>query len=634
MTYQVFARKWRPRQFGDMIGQSHVVKALTNALDNDRLHHAYLFTGMRGVGKTTIARVFAKSLNCEVNGVSANPCGECPTCVDIEAGRFFDLIEVDAASRTRVDETRELLENVPYAPSSGRYKVYLIDEVHMFSNHSFNALLKTLEEPPAHVKFILATTDPQKVPVTILSRCLQFSLKRIPEHDLVAYLGQLLDAESIQWEEPALVHIARASEGSVRDSLSLVEQAAAFGGGSVITSEVEAMLGRMSPGRVFDLVDAVASGDGAVVMQQVESLSEYAPDYALLLKEIMTVLHQVAVCQVTKAKPSGLYADRIGALASGQSAADIQLYYQIGLHGRRDMPYSVDAQTALEMTLLRMVAFKPAIGGDTPPASQPGPVGAVTGSGVTHAATPAAAVSQVANTPAVKSKPPSDSPSAATASQRGSDSAGANTGTADTNKPASNKPATNKPATNKPATNKPATVQPSPAAANPKKTASDKASASQANTGDVNADTEEPALADSDFTAERWPSIVESLGLNGMPKQLAKHTALHRLDADRLELLLTPGHDHLNGPRFLQRLETAVSQRIGRPLKVSITASETAVVTPAALEQQQADNALQSARDSIRTDPVVKAIVDTVDGVVDEASVEPVSQTSVQPDTH
>ena len=630
MTYQVFARKWRPRQFGDMIGQSHVVKALTNALDHDRLHHAYLFTGMRGVGKTTIARVFAKSLNCEVNGVSANPCGECPTCVDIEAGRFFDLIEVDAASRTRVDETRELLDNVPYAPSSGRYKVYLIDEVHMFSNHSFNALLKTLEEPPAHVKFILATTDPQKVPVTILSRCLQFSLKRIPEHDLVAYLGKLLDAENIQWEEPALVHIARASEGSVRDSLSLVEQAAAFGGGSVTTSEVEAMLGRLSPGRVFDLVDAVASGDGVAVMQQVESLAEYAPDYALLLKEIMTVLHQVAVCQVTKAKPSGLYADRIVTLASGQSAADIQLYYQIGLHGRRDMPYSVDAQTALEMTLLRMVAFKPASVNNTPPlppAVNADVTVAAAANGVASAAASDAA-SDAAIAPADKSsKPPVDPVAAAKPPTRARPSAQSNAVTADATKRNAIKPQ---------AISSDAT-QLSPAEAKPKKNTSDQADSSRANTDNVKTNTDKlapTALTDSDFTAERWPSIVESLGLNGMPKQLAKHTALLRLESDRLQLLLTPGHDHLNGPRFLQRLETAVSQTIGRTLKISITASETAVVTPAALEQQQADNALQSARDSIRTDPVVKAIVDTVDGVVDEASVEPVSQTTVQPDTH
>jgi len=298
MSYQVLARKWRPHKFGDMIGQEHVLKALINALESDRLHHAYLFTGMRGVGKTTIARIFAKCLNCErATHVTAEPCGECATCQDIEAGRFFDLIEVDAASRTKVDETRELLDNVPYAPTSGRYKVYLIDEVHMFSTHSFNALLKTLEEPPSHVKFLLATTDPQKVPVTVLSRCLQFNLKRMVPARLADYLETILDAESIQHERSALDLIARAADGSVRDALSLVEQGAAYGQGSVQLAEVESMLGRVSVARLLDLLEALAGRDVQTLFDRVRQLAEYAPDFHELLGELLSLTHRIALLQ-------------------------------------------------------------------------------------------------------------------------------------------------------------------------------------------------------------------------------------------------------------------------------------------------------------------------------------------------
>jgi len=266
-----------------------------NALDTNRLHHAYLFTGMRGVGKTTIARILAKCLNCETNGVSSNPCGTCSACVDIDAGRFFDLIEVDAASNTKVEGTRELLENVPYAPASGRYKVYLIDEVHMFSTHSFNALLKTLEEPPEHVKFLLATTDPQKVPATVLSRCLQFNLKRMPSGLLTDYLSKILTEESIEHELPALDLIARASEGSVRDSLSLVEQAAATGEGAIRAIDVESMLGRVSTDRLLRLIDSLAEGDMASLFKQVDELAEYAPDFSELMGELLTLLHRIAM---------------------------------------------------------------------------------------------------------------------------------------------------------------------------------------------------------------------------------------------------------------------------------------------------------------------------------------------------
>ncbi len=362
MSYQVLARKWRPRTFHELVGQEHVVRALTNALDRQRLHHAFLFTGTRGVGKTTIARIFAKSLNCET-GISSTPCGQCSACQEIDAGRFVDLIEVDAASRTKVDETRELLENVQYAPSRGRFKVYLIDEVHMFSNHSFNALLKTLEEPPPHVKFLLATTDPQKLPVTILSRCLQFSLKRLPAGMIARYLQQVLDQEGILSEAVALQLIARAGDGSMRDALSLLDQAIAFGSGQVETTAVSTMLGSIDRRQVAALLEALAANDAPGLLQQVAALDENVPDYAAVLAELLSLLQQVAL---TQAAPDALADDEVAdptelrRFAELLPPEDVQLFYQIALLGRRDLPLAPDPRGGFEMTLLRMLCFRPA----------------------------------------------------------------------------------------------------------------------------------------------------------------------------------------------------------------------------------------------------------------------------------
>ena len=361
MSYQVLARKWRPRNFEEMVGQEHVLQALVNALDHDRLHHAYLFTGTRGVGKTTVARILAKCLNCE-QGVSSHPCGECASCIEIAEGRSIDLIEVDAASRTKVDETRELLENVPYAPSRCRYKVYLIDEVHMFSGHSFNALLKTLEEPPPHVKFLLATTDPQKLPMTVLSRCLQFNLKNMLPELIVEHLRQVLGQESVQFEEPALWLLARSASGSMRDALSLVDQAIAFGAGQLLEAEVRTMLGSVDLSFVYRLVQAVAEQDAALALHTVNDLSEHAPDYAGTLQEIVALLHRIAVAQVVPDAVDDSWgdADKVSSLAAAMSAEDAQLYYQVALNGRRDMAFAADLRSGLEMSLLRMIAFRPA----------------------------------------------------------------------------------------------------------------------------------------------------------------------------------------------------------------------------------------------------------------------------------
>ncbi|MEN8177603.1 MAG: DNA polymerase III subunit gamma/tau [Pseudomonadota bacterium] len=374
MSYQVLARKWRPQLFSQLVGQEHVVKALSNALDNDRLHHAYLFTGTRGVGKTTLARIFAKSLNCE-KGVSAIPCGVCSACREIDEGRFVDLLEVDAASRTKVDQTRELLENVPYAPVRGRYKVYLIDEVHMFSGSSFNALLKTLEEPPPHVKFILATTDPQKVPVTVLSRCLQFNLKRLTREQIEGQLRQILEQEKIGFDDESLSLLARGADGSMRDGLSLLDQAIAFGGGGVKAQDVRSMLGTIGGDPVYDLLSALSIGDGEALLQRVAELSELAADFSTVLQDLLALLHQLALVQMIPGlKPDDAFDDaKLAELSAALVPEDVQLFYQIGLAGQKELPLAPDPRSGFEMVLLRMLAFKPADTAGQAPKSRPEP---------------------------------------------------------------------------------------------------------------------------------------------------------------------------------------------------------------------------------------------------------------------
>ena len=361
MSYQVLARKWRPGNFSELVGQDHVQRALVNALDNDRLHHAYLFTGTRGVGKTTIARIFAKSLNCE-EGVSSTPCGKCSACEEISEGRFIDLIEVDAASRTKVEDTRELLENVQYAPTRGRYKVYLIDEVHMLSGHSFNALLKTLEEPPPHVKFLLATTDPQRLPVTILSRCLQFNLKSLTLPQITGQIDTILMQEQVESEEGAVRQLAIAANGSMRDALSLLDQAIAFGDGRLREDEVCTMLGTIDRDVVYRLLDALSQGDAALLLDEIDKADAFAPDYGALLADVVSVLQRIAIAQALPDAIDDSFGDRdaVLALADKLSAEDVQLYYQIGLIGRRDLPLSPEPRGGFEMVMLRMLAFRPA----------------------------------------------------------------------------------------------------------------------------------------------------------------------------------------------------------------------------------------------------------------------------------
>ncbi|MDV6328875.1 DNA polymerase III subunit gamma/tau [Idiomarina sp. Sol25] len=364
MSYQVLARKWRPSQFAEVVGQQHVLKPLEHALDKQRLHHAYLFTGTRGVGKTTIARILAKALNCE-QGITAMPCGKCSACLEIEQGRFVDLLEIDAASRTKVEDTRELLDNVQYRPTRGRYKVYLIDEVHMLSRHSFNALLKTLEEPPEHVKFLLATTDPQKLPVTILSRCLQFNLKALTNDDITQQLNYVLSQEQVQADSEALPLLARSARGSMRDALSLTDQAIAQGGGSVSLDSVRRMLGNVPVADIAALLECVLEGDAEAVMQRVDSMVSMVPDLSSVLVELQSLLHQLAlVQQVPTAANVFENSDVLKPLLRRMPAELIQVFYRTVLEGRREQAYAIDARSGLEMTLLRLLCFRPAEKGD------------------------------------------------------------------------------------------------------------------------------------------------------------------------------------------------------------------------------------------------------------------------------
>ena len=575
MSYQVLARKWRPRNFAEVIGQAHVLKALINALDSGRLHHAYLFTGTRGVGKTTLARVLAKALNCE-QGVTSQPCGTCGACTSIDQGRFVDLIEVDAASRTKVDETRELLDNVQYAPTHARYKVYLIDEVHMFSNHSFNALLKTLEEPPAHVKFLLATTDPKKLPVTVLSRCLQFNLTRVPTSLLTQHLAAVLSAEGIAFEEGALTLIAQSAGGSVRDALSLLDQAIAHGAGKVETHEVVMMLGTVDQDRVVKILSMIADSDAHAVITAARDLATYVPDYAQVLAEMASLLRRVAVVQVLGAEAGDLEGDaRLAALAAGLPADEVQLLYQIALTGRRDLAMSPDAEAAFEMTLLRMLAFRPAdsggVGEGVAPRSVPTARAEPTPSRAPSAATPAAVVS----TPPRPVAAPTSNP-APTASLA-------------------------------PAVVTPEEVSPQPAATLP--------------LGEA-APVHLPQSALPPLPGQfDWAQIVDELVVVGLARELARNSAVAQFDGRRLDLVIAPQFEKLAARRHVDTLRAALAEKFASPMVVNVTVgSDAHLNTPS---QQQLAASLERQRRAeadIDADPNVRALRDAFSATIEDVS--------------
>ena len=418
MSYQVLARKWRPRNFETLVGQEHVVKALTHALETGRLHHAYLFTGTRGVGKTTISRILAKALNCET-GITSKPCGVCTACKEIDSGRYVDYIEMDAASYRGVEDMVDLLERAAYAPSSGRYKVYMIDEVHQLSNHAFNAMLKTLEEPPAHIMFILATTDPQKVPVTVLSRCLQFNLKQLPSAEIAAQLGRMLEAEQVKSEEGALRLIGNAGRGSMRDAQSLLDQAIAYSGGDVTEAAVRTMLGTVDDSFLYAILEALAVGDAGAMLAVAADMDSRNVSFDGALQELASLLHLIALAQTAPeaaAAASGR-ADlaRVGKLAAALGAEDVQLYYQIAIHGRQDLPLAPDEYAGFTMALLRMLAFRPGGSGEQgkAPPRRPASVPAAPRGGGASAARPVAAKAEAVPAPAREVKFDGDWPALA-----------------------------------------------------------------------------------------------------------------------------------------------------------------------------------------------------------------------------
>ena len=560
MNYQVLARKWRPQNFKQMVGQDHVLRALINALDENRLHHAYLFTGTRGVGKTTVARNFAKALNCE-QGVSSTPCGQCQACVEISEGRFIDLIEVDAASRTKVEDTRELLDNILYAPTNGRFKIYLIDEVHMLSNHSFNALLKTLEEPPPHVKFLLATTDPQKLPVTILSRCLQFNLKPMPPVLISQHLEYVLGEENIAFETSALQEIAHAADGSMRDALSLTDQAIAYGHSEVKTQEVREMLGTVARDQVLNIVKALICNDADAVMVAVGQLAQMSPDYDNALSEILALLHQMALLiQIPNAlDQSVLDYEQIKALAQTASAEDVQLFYQIGLIGRRDLALAPDMRSGFEMTLLRMLAFKPDLSTATSPASaQSAPVTAP----ARPSAPPASTMPPVMNTVA--------EPAALSTQQS-------------------------------------APVMP----ANAPQVA-------------INSESVEAKLSSGANLNEEWHGIVAALPVRGMAKQLALNCELKAYEDKFIVLNISNEHKSMLTPSVEEQLTKALSGFFKRDLRLKIQSGDFQHATPAVAEQKKVEDIIQSAHQTIENDSVVQAFKDNFGATVIEQSVRPI----------
>jgi len=578
MSYQVLARKWRPRNFEQVVGQEHVLRALINALNTQRLHHAYLFSGTRGVGKTTLARILAKSLNCE-QGVTATPCGVCSACVSIDEGRFVDLIEVDAASRTKVDETRELLENVPYAPTQGRYKVYLIDEVHMFSNHSFNALLKTLEEPPPHVKFLLATTDPQKLPVTVLSRCLQFNLKSLPAELIAPHLHEVLGKENIDSDELALRQLAKAADGSMRDALSLLDQAIAFGNGTVREADVSQMLGSVQPEKLLDLLGALINNDAEVILAAIATLAESVPDYESVLEELLRLIHQLVLAQVLPTSLDQIWLDArpLLALAKRVTPEELQLYYQIGLTGRRDLPLAPEPRLGLEMVLLRMLAFRPAAQfsaavSATPPAapSVPAPV----------STSPAVSAAVMASAP-VPEAPPTEPPSGLSRGEMLR--AALNPEKKKLNVAADIKP----PARAK----KPAPIQ-QPVQTKPEQ---------------ERLEPTPPAAP-----AQSWAEIIDAASLNGLAYELASHCVLLENRNALLRLQIGGEQAHLQKPRFVERLTAALSDYYQQPVRLQFEQRPAQRApegeTPAQQRQRLVKERQQAAERAIVEDANVQAL--------------------------
>ncbi len=558
MTYQVLARKWRPKSFATMVGQEHVLQALINALDQQRLHHAYLFTGTRGVGKTTIARILAKCLNCEI-GISSKPCGSCSACVAIDAGRFIDLIEVDAASRTKVEDTRELLENVQYAPANGRFKVYLIDEVHMLSGHSFNALLKTLEEPPPHVKFLLATTDPHKLPITVLSRCLQFNLKNLLPELISKHLATVLTAEKISFEMEALTQLAQAADGSMRDALSLLDQAIAFGNGIVKTKDVHSMLGTIEDNHVLNILTALADHNAPELLHITAKLAEHAVDFQQALEALLSYLHKLAVLQAIQQTSADPLAEKL-------SKADIQLFYQIALIGRRDLPLAPSQKIGFEMVLLRMLDFRP-------------------------------------NTAVPRPLPSSESPL----------------------RPEHISTRPEKPSSS---LEQPKTVSGKNFSEHIENTSTVTTSSAKQSIPDVgNFETIINNQCSSEMSSIKWAELIDKLSLTGMALVLANNCELKEINESKITLILATQHAPLLNLLHQQRIEKALQTYFNKSIKLFITISETTEIqSPAKVLQLQQDLQKQKAEASLKSDPAVAQLLESFKATIDNASIHPITE--------
>lgn len=578
------ARKWRPRAFADLKGQAHVVQALANALTQGRLHHAYLLTGTRGVGKTTLARILAKCLNCET-GVTATPCGTCSACTQIDAGRFVDLLELDAASNTGVDNMREVLDNAQYAPTVGRYKVYIIDEVHMLSKPAFNSMLKTLEEPPAHVKFILATTDPQKIPVTVLSRCLQFNLKPMPPALVAQHLGEVLEQENVATEPAALNLLARAAAGSMRDALSLTDQAIAYGGGKVEMAAVEAMLGTVRRDYLFDLLDALAAHDGDALLDQARQLAERGIAFDATLQDLGNLLTQLALMLhapgAVEAVENSADAERMQLAAAQLDAETAQLYYQIALNGRRDLPYAPDEFSGFCMTLLRMLAFAPGSDKRAPGAAtgRPAPLRA-------PAAPPAPRATEPVASPIVARVVAPDA------------------GTAPSEALAS-----------------PMSIE----TASPESTA---LPASAARSPEPPPAAELVARESTPHAAWDWLAIVAELRLGGMAKMLADHCELVSQAGDAVTLRVGEAHKHLLDRTYQDRLVSALRDKYGATLNVSFEIGTASERTPQQVRTRIKQARQDEAVSAIELDPFVRELVDQFGGQLDATSIQPLGEST------
>ena len=608
MSYQALARKWRPKTFAEVIGQEHVVAALANGLDNQRVHHAFLFTGTRGVGKTTLARIFARALNCE-EGVSSTPCGKCTACIGVDEGNFIDLIEVDAASRTKVDDTRELLDNVQYTPTQGRFKIYLIDEVHMLSTHSFNALLKTLEEPPEHVKFLLATTDPQKLPATILSRCIQFNLKAMEIGRLSALLEKILVQESLAHEVPALLILARAANGSVRDALSLLDQGIAYGNGEVRIEAMRAMLGMIEHGFITKLLAQVCDGQAAEAMQTVTAMALRSVDFAAALDETMSALHNAALCQVNPQalEWKGVDAGELSELAA-RDAELLQLLYQIALLGKRDLALAPDPRSGFEMVLLRMIAFRPVrVDAAAATAAATAAKRPVT-QGAASAAQAAAPAMQVAAPVAQAAAPAARNPGGDGKQSRGN---GADVGgmrfvpAENGNFPHS--PPHSPPPSPPQAAAATAIAEPSPPM---RPSAPGIAIAAIAD------------LAD----AGRWAAFIEQSGLSGLERAMLMHMLPESVAANTVNLTLDAKHAHLLDSAKMTEIERRLAERLSLPLKLAVRIGEIAAEqggTPAERHDHGQRAQQQAAEHAFHHDPKVQELVDLFDAEVVGDSIRP-----------